>query len=67
MSNLKIVSDGTPRNTQVIDMETNKPIQGLVGVHVSITLEGSKAIIEVLNPVVEIFNIDGTIKKYAGQ
>lgn len=39
MRNVKIISDGTGCNTSIVDLDTDKPIKGIVSIDVSIRVK----------------------------
>jgi len=62
--NLKIISDGTPANTKVVDAETGEPVANVTKVQWSLAWNGyAKARIDVV--LMEIDAETGTVKKEA--
>jgi hypothetical protein len=51
---LRIISDGTPHSTRVIDEDTGEKVEGVTSVNIDINLERSIARIELLNPKIDI-------------
>ncbi len=54
---IKIISNGIPRGTRIVNAETNEPIEGCVAVHWICDMDENQvatAIVEFLNVPVEI-------------
>jgi hypothetical protein len=51
---IKLVSDGTPNGTKVINEETNEPIKHVKRVSVEITPRGHTACIEIYPDTIEL-------------
>jgi len=55
---LKIVSDGTPSSTRVLDAETGEVVEDIINLEISMTPFSTEAAILLRCPVLSLDNID---------
>lgn len=54
---LKIISNGSSNGTKVVDADTGEPVEMLRSVDIHIGIDGISAILEVINPDLDMYNI----------